>query len=98
MTPRTLYDKPDWTDAGQADDMDKDMENDDFVGGFEDIEAEVELDLEPDSRPQAFTARQRIEMVREERWLKAMMEDFGDYDDFNFIEDTADAFAREFSH
>ena len=74
------------------------MDNNDFVEDFEDLEEEAELDLEPESRPQPFTARQRIEMVREERWLKAMMEDFGDYDDFNFIEDTADAFAREFSH
>lgn len=98
MTPRTLCDEPDWTDEGQADDMDNDMENDDFVEDFEDIEEEAELDLEPESRLQAFTARQRIEMVREERWLKAMMEDFGDYDDFNYIEDTADATAREFSH
>ena len=63
--------------------LDDDMESDD-----DDLEIDVDDD-EVDSRLtrlvdryQAFSARRRIEIAREDKWLKSVMADFDDYDSF----------------
>ena len=98
MSPRTSPDEQTWIDDDPDDYMENDMDDEDFVDDFTEIEAEAELDLEVESRPQVFTARQRIEMVREQKWLESMMEDFGDFDDYGNFENDAGDNAGCFSH
>jgi hypothetical protein len=98
MSPRTSIDEQTWIDDDPADEMENDMEDEDFPDNFIEIEPEVELDLEVESRPRSFTARQRIELLREQRWLESMMEDFGEFDDYGNFENGAGDNAGCFSH
>jgi hypothetical protein len=98
MSPRTSPDEQAWIDDDPDDYMESDMEDEDFADDFIEIEAEEELDLEVESRPQVFTARQRIEMVREQKWLESMMEDFGDFDEYDNFENPTGGYVGGFSH
>ena len=98
MSPRTSPDEQAWIEDDSDDYLESDMEDEDYADDIIDIEAEQELDLKVESRPQMFTARQRIEMVREQRWLDSMMEDFGDFDEYDSFENSAGSYVGEFSH
>jgi hypothetical protein len=98
MCPLTSPDEDAWIEDDPDDYMETDMEDEDFADDFDDLDEETELDLEAESHPKKFSARQRIEMVREQQWLKSMMEDFGDFDEYDKFEDTADDYLGGFSH
>lgn len=57
--------------------------------------AETELDFEPEEKLSYYTARQRIEMAREARWLEAEMADFDEIDGLEYATDT---FVEAYSH
>lgn len=96
MSPRTSTDEQTRIDDDPGDYLENDMEYEDFADELIEIEPEAELNLE--SRPQAFTAKQRIEIVREEQWLRSMLEDFGDIDEYDNFENAADGYVDGFSH
>ena len=83
MDPRTDGEDDSWLDedAEDSDDyLEDDMEDDVFSEEFDGPEDEDELDFDPEWRPKTFTARQRIEMAREEKWLQSLVADFDDFD------------------
>ena len=98
MSPQASTDEQPWITDDPDDYMENDMEYDDFADDFIDIEAETALDFEVESTPKTFTARQRIEMVREQQWLKSMMEDFGDFDEFSNFDNGAGEYVGGVSH
>lgn len=111
MTPRTDPDDEPWDDDDPDGDLDEDMEYDEFPEDLIDLddedededdeeEEEEEEELRFDSRGAAkhLTARQRIEIAREDRWLKSMMADFDDIDDIDRIEGFSDCYVGELSH
>lgn len=88
----------DWDEEDDDEDLaDLDMEDGDLY--FEDIESDDDDDdgdfYESSDRYKSFSARRRIEIAREDKWLKSAMADF---DDFDGIEDLGDHFAEELSY
>jgi len=88
-------DPDDW-DQDDTDDL-TDVEMDDEELFFDDIDDEddKELDFESDDRYKSFSARRRIEIANEDKWLKSAMADF---DDFEQIEGFGDGYVEEFSY
>ena len=64
------------------------------------LEEEEEEELESGSSPfsKPMTPRQRVELAREERWLRSMTADFEDIDEFERIESFGDYYVDRFSH
>ena len=66
--------------------MELDMDDEEiYFDGLEPEETEEAEDAEDGNsnganRYRSFTARRRIEIAREEKWLKSLMADFEDYD------------------
>lgn len=92
-----VQDEDAW-DSEEVDDlmeMETDMEEDELF--FDDIELETAVGddevAESSERYKSFSARRRIEIAREDRWLKSVMADF---DDFEGIEDLGGPFAEEY--
>jgi hypothetical protein len=85
---------PQSTQQWQQDDseelLDLDMDDDDELFFDDDEIAEDIIALSED-----IPSWRRIEMAREDRFLKEAMADFEDYDDF---EDLGHGYAAEFSH
>jgi len=105
MTPRMDPDDEPWDEDDPDGFLDDDMEYDDFAEDDieldevdEDEEEEEELSLDSANSLKSLSARQRIEMAREERWLKSMMADIEDIDEFERIEGFSDCYVGEFSH
>lgn len=85
-----------WRDDDQDDQSEMEMEMDDdselYLDDMESDDDDLEIDVEDDEvdsrltrlvdRYQAFSARRRIEIAREDKWLKSVMADFDDYESF----------------
>ena len=107
MAPGTDPEEEPWEDDDPDGYMDEDMEYDEYPEDLielddededEEEEEEEELDFESMGGGKSLTARQRIEIAREDRWLKSMMVDFEDIDEFDRIEGFSDCYVGEFSH
>lgn len=83
-----------WVDDDPGDIMEMEEEEESC---FEDFEEEGDQDafIDVTDRYQAFSARRRIEIVREDKWLRSLMADFDDYDD---LEDADGICTKAFSH
>lgn len=96
MDPRTQADD-EWVDEDPDFLEDEELEDDDFPEDILAPDDEEALDFdddEPTVSSKSFTARQRVEIAREERWLRDIMADFDEYD---VIEDFADEYHAGFS-
>lgn len=79
MNSRTDSKDPTWIEYDPLTYLEDDMDED----SFDDIDSpddESELDFETERRPKDLTARQRIEMAREEKLLQMLVADFEDFD------------------
>ena len=97
MTTRTPLTDEVWpgTDAGQIAEMEMEDEYlDDTFGLIE----EEELDAGFSTLSKPMTPRQRVELAREERWLRSMTADFEDIDEFERIESFGDYYVDRFSN
>ena len=81
-----------WQQYDPEDPLDFDMDDDELFFGDEDEIDEDELEL---SRDEDIPSWRRIEMAREDRFLKEAMADFEDYDAF---EDYGQEYSAGFSH
>jgi len=86
-------------DLDELDELDLElaMDDDNYFVDDEDpgLEDESELEFEVEDLPHSYTARQRIEMALEDKWLKSAMADF---DDIDGLEDFADRQVAGFSY
>lgn len=80
MNLHTEFATAEWIDTGLFDEQELMMDDELIADEFDGPAEEFELDFSADWKPRAFTARQRIEMVREERWLQDLVADFEDID------------------
>ena len=94
MTTRTYDEDEIWVDDDLDETVEDEMEDEVFFDDCLEPDSEDELSFEFDSRPKSFTARQRIEMAREEKWLQENMADF----DFELFEDFGDHQSAGYSH
>lgn len=95
MNPRTGPEDTDWVTNDPADYLELEMDDDIFPDDFDTSDDGLELDFEREPRPTFFTPRQRIEMIREEQWLKDLVADF---EDFDRIDGFGDEYVAELSH
>lgn len=97
MNPRTDREIATWPVDDLEDCMDEDMEDDTFLDDFDqpDIGDERDLDFDTPPQPKFLTAKQRVEVLREEQWLKSLTADFECWDD---IEGFSDCYVEELSH
>lgn len=88
-------DLEDWDDDESDDPSEMDMDDELYFDDLDGEEEEAELNFDASKRYKSFSARRRIEIAREDKWLKSVMADF---DDFDGIEDFSDNYAEEFSY
>lgn len=82
MDPRTNDD--DWADDDPDFPEDQELDDNEFPEEILEPGDEDELDFDAEDLTIAdkfFSARQRVEIAREERWLRSVMADFDDYDE-----------------
>jgi len=91
--PRVDDDLDDLTEL----DTEMEIDDDEYLFDESDVEEAEETEEYEDSidRYQQFSARRRIEIASENRWLKSLMEDFDDYDS---LENLSNNEFREFSY
>jgi len=82
-------DLTDYEDMDESDLYFDDIESDD------DEEEDEDFDDEPSDRYKSFSARRRIEIAREDKWLKSVMADFDDYEG---LDDLGDRYTEEYSY
>lgn len=95
MSLRTNPENTAWIEDDPVEYLDPDMNDEIFPDEFDASDEEHALDFDIEPRPKFFTARQRIEMAREERWLRSLTADFDDIDEFESFDDHM---VGEFSH
>ena len=77
---------------GEFGDLDMD---EDEIGVDSDMDLDDTIFNDRGETFRTYTARQRIEIAREDKWLESAMSDFDDYYE---IEDFEDYYAAKFSH
>lgn len=95
MNPRTTPAAMIWITDDPLDTLETDMDEEYFSDDFDAPDDECALDFDTDPAPKYFTARQRIEIAREERWLQLLVADFEDIDR---IDSYSDDYLSELSH
>ncbi len=92
MNPRT--DPEDEIRPAGGDYLEQDMEDDIYCDEFDGPDDHRALDFDVEVTPKYFTAKQRVEMFREEQWLRSLT---ADLDDFDRIDGIGDGYVAEFS-
>lgn len=95
MNPRTPSEATRWIGDDPFDNLGTDMDKDLVIDEFDAPDGERELDFDMQPSPKNFTARQRIEIAREERWLHLRVADFEDIDR---IDSYGETYLCELSH
>lgn len=76
MTTRTYYEEEIWVDDDLDETVENEMEDEVLFEDCLEPDSEDERSFEFQPRPKSFTARQRIEMAWEEKWLQESTADF----------------------
>jgi hypothetical protein len=98
MSPLTPLEDETWPEEDAGYDTECNVEDIDFDDSPESPGDIEEPDFESPARQRQLTPKQRVELAFEDKWLKSMMADFEDFDDFTQIEGPGDGFAGEQSH
>lgn len=87
LNPRETQAIQPWADAGPEVDWDEEMSGtDDFVD-TDDFAEEMHYEDYGDANVGALASWRRIEIARENRKLRSLLNDLGDYDEFEYSQD-----------